>query len=348
MDSILWSLLDSNGQAERDRVLGEIILNHAVPQVRKVLRLKLGFYLSQSGTNSHHPDAEDIFQEITTKLVQRLNSLLSDPNKNRIENFRQFVTTVATNACHDYLRIKSPERARLKKNLRDLLYRHPSFKIWKNGKSSTLCGFAVWEGRPISHASSEQLKQFRESPGHITKNILGDTNPRRPTPAKIVTEVFKWLDGPIELETLVEMFAELTGTNIQPSIPIEPNDDYWNRQLMDQANRSDRRIETCEKLILIWNEIKLLSPNQRYALSFGMVDEDGENILDLLIRTDIVTFAQLASDLGIPIDKLMDIWKQIPMDSSTIADYLGATRGQVNQWRFRALQNLKKRLATKM
>jgi RNA polymerase sigma factor (sigma-70 family) len=347
MDSILQCLLDSNGQAERDRVLGEIIFNHAVPQVRKVLQLKLGFYVGQSGINPNNPDAEDIFQEITARLVQRLNSLLYDPNKNTIENFRQFVTTVATNACHDYLRIKSPERARLKKNLRDLLYRHPSFMTWRHG-TSILCGFAVWEGRPLSSASSEQLKQFREIPGLFAKSILGDANPQRPTPAKIVADIFKWVDGPIELEPLVELFAELTGTNIQAPVSIEANEDYQNRQLTNQANRSDRRIETHEKLILIWNEIKLLPPNQRYALSFGMVDEDGDNILDLLIRTEIVTFAQLASDLGFPLDDLMALWKQIPMDSSTIADYLGATRKQVNKWRFRALQNLKKRLATKM
>jgi RNA polymerase sigma factor (sigma-70 family) len=348
MDSILWSLLDSTGQAERGRVLGEIILIHAVPQVRKVLQLKLGFHVSQSGINPHNPDAEDIFQEIATKLVQRLIKLLSDPNRNTIENFRQFVTAVATNACHDYLRTKSPERARLKKNLRDLLHRHPSFKTWEHGNSSILCGFIAWEGQPISSASSELLKQFRECPGLFVKSILGDARPRRPTPAKIVAEILKWLDGPIELDTLVEVFAEVTGVNIQQSISIEPNDDYWNRQPLDKTNRSDRRIETREKLIQIWNEIKLLPPNQRYALSLGMVDEDGENILDLLIREEIVTFAQLASDLGMPLNALMDLWKQIPMDSSTMADYLGATRRQVNQWRFRALQSLKKRLATKM
>lgn len=347
MDSILRSLLDSNGQADWDRALGEIILNHAVPQVRKVLQLKLGFYVSQSGSNQYNPDAEDVFQEITTKLVHRLNNLISEPEKNTIENFRHFVTTVATNACHDYLRIKSPERARLKKNLRDLLYRHPSFRTWKHGKSSTLCGFAAWEGQPISNASSERLKQFRESPGLYAKSILVEAIPSRTTPTKIVAGILKWFNSPIELETLVEVFAELTGTNILPPRSIDPYDDYRNRQPLDQTNRCDRRIETREKLILIWNEIKLLHPNQRYALSFGMADEAGENILDLLIREEIVTFAQLATDLEMSLDDLMNLWKQIPMDSATIADFLGATRGQVNQWRFRALQNLRKRLAAK-
>jgi Phage integrase family len=93
--------MGSTVQAERDRVLGEIILNHEVPQVRKVLQLKLGFYISQSGANPYHPDAEDIFQEITTKLVQHLNNLLSDPNKNRIENFRQKDAGIGNFRFHD-------------------------------------------------------------------------------------------------------------------------------------------------------------------------------------------------------------------------------------------------------
>ena len=113
MDSILQQLLNSADEAQREHLLSELILLQAAPLVRKVLRQRLGFYVSRSGNNSHNPDAEDLFHEIITKLIQRLNELTADSDENPINNYRQFVLSTAVNACHDYLRAKSPARARV-------------------------------------------------------------------------------------------------------------------------------------------------------------------------------------------------------------------------------------------
>ena len=348
MDPILQSFLNATDKTERERLRNEIILTYAIPQIRKVLRLKLGFYVGQSGTNPSTPNAEDLFNNIIIKLIQRLNHLASTPDKNTIDNFKQFAATVATNACHDYLKTKSPARARLKNNLRDLISRHQDFKIWKHKHSAALCGFAVWDGYSISPTSVERLKQFKENPELFSEKIFGDTDPQSLTPGKIVANIFRWLNGPIELDSLVEIYARLTGTNIQPPVSIDQSDAYLNRSLTDSAIPSDRRIENREKLILLWNEIKRLSPMQRDAVCLGVDDEERENILFLLVHEDIVTFPQLASDLGMSLKELLRLWKQLPMDRSSLADYLGTTRGKVSKLLCRARNNLKKRLASQL
>jgi RNA polymerase sigma factor (sigma-70 family) len=347
MDSILRYLLNSNDQAERERLLSDLILTQASPLVRKVLRQKLAFNVSQSGTNPSNPDAEDLFQEITATLIKRLNKLIHDPDKYAITNFRQFVRTLAINACREYLRKKSPERMRLKNNLRDLFYRHPDFKIWRQNNLGSICGYSEWEGMPHSLPSSERLKQIRENPDFLREAIFRDKNIQRLSISKVVAEFFKWLGGPIEFETFVELYAGLTGIHFQQVESIEQQGAKWDRRIAGSTISSDKLLESREKLILLWNEIKQLPPEQRDTVCLGYVDKDCEDIVNLLVNAKIITFPQLASDLGMSIEELMNLWKQIPMDSATLANYLGATRSQVNKWRFQALKKLRKRLASK-
>ncbi len=131
MDSMLKCVLDSKDEAERGRLLDELILAHSAPLIRKVLRQRLSLYIGHSGTNQNNPDAEDLYHEIIARLLQRLNDWIERPDDHPINNYRNLVITIAVNACNDYLRGKSPARARLKNSLRDLLLRHRDFKTWK-------------------------------------------------------------------------------------------------------------------------------------------------------------------------------------------------------------------------
>jgi hypothetical protein len=68
-----------------------------------------------------------------------------------------------------------------------------------------------------------------------------------------------------------------------------------------------------------------------------------EDLWDLLLAADAVTLAELADGLEIPLEQITEIWLRGPMDSRTLADYLGATTSLVNKWRFQAVKHLRER-----
>src|ERR1041385_4602388 len=120
MDHLLLPYLKATDEAERQRNLNDLLMVHAAPVVRQTLRHKLGFYVNQDGKNPRNQDAEDLYQDIMTKVVQTLRNLRNPSAKTEIENFKQYVRRAASNACTDVLRAKSPTRARLQNNLRYL------------------------------------------------------------------------------------------------------------------------------------------------------------------------------------------------------------------------------------
>src|SRR5579883_2976083 len=144
MDSALLPFLRSTDQAEREQLLSDLILLTAAPVIRRVLRQRLGFYVNQFGVNPHNLDAEDLYHVIVTKLLAALNDSRLRNEQIAIKSFRHYVSGLAVNACHDYLRAKSPARNRLKNNLRDIFERHRDFALWRADGNRTLCGFALW------------------------------------------------------------------------------------------------------------------------------------------------------------------------------------------------------------
>jgi hypothetical protein len=52
VDAALLPFLHSTDESERDRLLGELILEHASPIVRQALRRRLGVYVSRLGINA--------------------------------------------------------------------------------------------------------------------------------------------------------------------------------------------------------------------------------------------------------------------------------------------------------
>ena len=132
-------------ELERERLLSELVLVHVSPLVRHTLRQRLGFYVNALGVNPHNQDAEDIYHDIVTKIIGKLNKPELAVEQNAIKDFRQYVLRLSANACHDYLRAKSPARSHLKNNLWDLLKRHHDFALWRDKQNNHLCGFAIWQ-----------------------------------------------------------------------------------------------------------------------------------------------------------------------------------------------------------
>jgi hypothetical protein len=342
MDSMVQSLLDSNNEMERARWFDEIIRMRTAPLVRKVLRQKLGFCLNPDGHSPNNPPAEDLYNRVLLSLTGRLRELVAEPEKNPIDDYTQCVISVAAGECQNFLRAKSDPRARLKNNLRGLIRRHSEFKIWENDDGRSLCGFAAWEGRRISIASSERLAWLKANPESFKSKRFTFESLRKAPYQKLIAEIFDWLDDPIGFEDLVELVPLFRQTKDQPEALIEPAEEDQELRLADAPQAGDG-LEKKMMAPQLWEEIKQLPPESRLILCLSPVGKECEDLWDLLLTTDVVSLNELAAGLEIPLEQITKIWLHAPMDSQTLADYLGATTSQVNKWRFQAVKRLRER-----
>jgi hypothetical protein len=361
MDSMTQSLLDSRNEMERGRLLEEMIRVRTAPLVRKVLRQRLGFYLNLDGRSPRNPEAEDLYDRILRRLEQRLRDLLAEPEQHPIDDYGRCVFNVATHECENFLRAKSDPRSRLKNNLRGMIRRHSEFKVWESDDGRLLCGFAAWEGRRISIASSERLARLKANPELFkSKKFTYKSLQKAPYP-KFIAEILQWLGDPVGFEDLVELVPLFRQIEDQPIEPIGPAEKDQELQLADPELQTSDGLEKpqagddpekpqngagLEKKILVkqlWEGLKQLPPESRLILCLSPVGEECDDLWDLLLTTDVVTLAELADGLEIPLERMTEIWLQAPMNSRTLADYLGATASQVNKWRFQAVNHLRER-----
>ena len=92
MDQLLLPYLQASNESERQQRLDELPLVHAAPVVRQALRRR------STGIKSHNQDAQDLYQEIMSKIVQALHDLRSPAAKTKVQNLKQYVARIA-NAC---------------------------------------------------------------------------------------------------------------------------------------------------------------------------------------------------------------------------------------------------------
>jgi hypothetical protein len=354
MDSMLLSLLDSKNETERVRLFDETIRMRTAPLVRKILWQKLGFYLDLDGRSPNRPEAEALYNQILLCLRQRLGHMVAEPERFPIDDYTQCVISVANDECQNFLRAKSPPRARMRNNLRGMIKFHSEFKIWTDADGRSLCGFAAWEGRRISIASSGRLARLKENPESFrSKRFTHKSLQTAPYPT-LVAEIFHYLGDPVRFEDLVELVSLFRQIEDQPSEPTEPPEKDQELQApvpappdghalkMPQAGAGLEKKKVLEQL---WEELKQLPPESRLTLCLSPFGEECEDLWDLLLTTEVVSLAELADGLEIPLERVMEIRQQAPMDSKTLADYLRVTTSRVNKWRFQAAKHLRERLS---
>jgi hypothetical protein len=344
MDSILKPLLDSKNETERDRLFDELIRMKTAPLVRKLIRQRLGFYLNPDGSNPRHPEAEDLYLKILLGLRQRINLMLAEPEKSRINDYEQCVVNVAGAECRKLLVARSGPRARLERNLRELFNSGGEFKVWTDNEGSTLCGFASWEGRRISIASAERLARMAENLESF-KPARGSYKSLQKAPnSKLAGEILQWLGDPVEYEALVDLVAAFRGISDQPAEAIEAALSSGEIQDAFQTPNAGEDPEKKKiKLTELWEEINKLPKESRLALCFSPAGGEADDLCDLLLASNVASPAELAEGLEIPLETLMRIWRRAPMDNETLGDCVGATALQVSRWRFQAVNYLRER-----
>jgi RNA polymerase sigma factor (sigma-70 family) len=331
MDSVLLPFLRSIGEAEREQHLSDLILFEAAPLVRNTLRQRLGFYVSHLGANPRNHDAEDLYHDVMAKLIGLLNDPQLRTGQLVIKNFRQ------------YLRAKSPARNRLKNNLRDLLERHQDFAQWRTGDAETLCGFTAWLNHGKSSLVTPRLSSLEARPNEFLSAKFPREDVRQVPLTRLVAEVFRWLDSPVEFERLVQLAAQLLDVKDQPQQSLD-EDDLWEQSLTDSSFRCESSLEVRELLQMLWVAVRRLPPKQRDTFSLGFADDAGNDLFTLLLDAELASLPEIAEALNRSLQDLILLWQQMPMDNTGIAHELKATRQQVNKWRFRALRQLEKEL----
>ena len=344
MDQLLLPYLQASDESERKQHLDDLLMVHAAPIVRQALRRRLGFYVDQRGMNPHNQDAEDLYQEIMVKIVQALHDLRNPSATTDIQNLKQYVSRISSNACNDVLRTKSPARARLKNNLRFLLAHHRDFAVWKI-EEETLSGFAMWRDTSKSQSSQRELLNIEHGLPNFWSTRFPNENVKQFPLPKIVAELFKWIGGPIELDALVNAVATLLDVKDNP---VESLDDhtlaYIETRIADSTLDTSSRLEEQALLRRLWQALKELSSDQRDVFYLGFEDQSGRDLFTVLLEAEVVTFQELAQELGQSTEAVVILWSKLPMDDEDIAVELKTSRAQVYKWRFRALERLRKGL----
>jgi RNA polymerase sigma factor (sigma-70 family) len=336
MDNLLLPLLNARNEQERQQRLDELLRIHVAPIIKQVLRQRLGFYVSAQGVNENNHDAEDLYQEAMTRMVQVLHT--TQRSLTTIDNFERYAGRVVSNICVDFLRSKYPARARLKEGLRDVFRRHRDLASWQY-KNEILCGFAVWRntGKRVVAAYDVDTKLDA-----FLSARFADEDVKVVPLSRIVAELFDWIGGPVQIDVLVRILAYVLDISEHQ---IESLDSHIAAEFEINFRGSTRftelQVEANEMLGQLWRIVKRLPPRQRDAFALSFRDQAGRDLFTLLLAAGIVDWKDLTDGLKRSAADVARLWMQMPMDTETTASELNSSRKNVSKWRFRAIRKLK-------
>jgi RNA polymerase sigma factor (sigma-70 family) len=343
MDSVLEPYLTADDEPERQQHLDELVTLRAAPLIRKVLRRRLGFYVSAQGINARNQDAEDLYQEALTRVIQVLKQLHASPTVTNIANFEGYVSRVTSNICMDYLREKSPARTRLKDTLRDLFRRHGDLVSWEY-EGEILCGFVAWRNTGKSTFSDQDTRELETKLEAFQSVRFADEDVRAAPLSQVIAELFDWIGGPVDIDALVRMVAYLLNVKDQPIASFDDQGARWDAYFKSQGGESHAHAN--ELLARLWRAITKLPAEQRDAFAFGFEDEAGQDLFTVLLDAGIVTWDELAVGMQRSLEELAKLRMRMPMDGANAAGVLGTERKNVWKWRYRAIRTLRTQLET--
>ena len=322
-DAVLLPFLRATDEPTSSSAVEELICEFAQPIINNIIRnkLRVGYYADRDLTDE---EAADLFSDVTLKLVGRLRELKSDPSDSAIKNFRGYVAVTAYHSCDEYLRKKYPKRYRLKHRLRYVPTHREGFSLWRKDAGVLCCGFAQWENqKPL-------MKQPRLCESVEAQKPLSGSNGAKLILPDQLAAIFNHNGGPLELDDLVSLVAQLWEIKDDPLPPTSIDDDTAaSLNQTHSREQLDSRIDQRIQLENLWAEICQLPPRQRVALLLSLRDDHGRALLNLLALIGIASVRKIAEMLTISADKLATLWNQLPLADAIIADALGVTRQQV-------------------
>jgi RNA polymerase sigma factor (sigma-70 family) len=336
-DVILRPYLAAQEGAESERQLIILLSEHAAPLIKSIIMARLH---SDFRNTARHPDFEDLFSEVKTKLVAYLGELKANSAAEPCKDFRSYVARIAHNACHDRLRQMYPARNRLAKQLRDFLEHHPDFDLWKGQQAGWLCGFARWKQKQSTSRLVGRLAHFYTDRESVIRAMAPDVDIRTLDLGELMSAIFNQLREPIGFDDLVSIVAEIRGVKDEPAISIDDDSNRLAQELLDSTIRIDYQLELRQELNALWNHLCRLPSKELKAYLLNAQTEAGEDLITLFLAVKVVNQTQLAGLLNMSIKDFDDLMRRLPLSNESIAAELGATRAQVYRWRYKAREGI--------
>lgn len=361
----IWQAGQADETTELSDLLERLILEEGAPIVRRTIRYRLHFYVTERGASPANPDAEDLYHDILARLVSALRRLVDEKRPPGIVDFRQYAQRVAINGCNDYLRTKYPQRTRLRDRLRDLLERQRELGLWREDDGRQICGWSEWKGQAVVRVDPLSLGSLEISP------VLAGGVVRGARLVALLTEIFRLIGGPVELDDLVAVVAARLGVVEHRLEPLEAGSGessgsqivrggstdsslsgldapesrwLWETSREDGVVGLERHIDERIALRRMWEIWVTLPPRPRETFFYSFTTSRGEDLLTLLFEAGVATPSQVAAVLGVTLEELIENWRLMPMRNVELAARWGVGRQQVNKWRFQAMKMIEKRL----
>jgi RNA polymerase sigma factor (sigma-70 family) len=339
MDNVLVPYLTALDEQQRQQHLYELTVC-AAPLIRQVLRRRLGFYVSAQGVNENNQDAEDLYQESMTRVVQVLHQLYSASGI-EIANFNLYVSRIASNTCTDFLRAKLPARTRLKDGLRHLLKRHKDLVSWEHD-GEILCGFAAWRNAGRSAFSDQPWQELETKLESFQSLHFSDEDIRLAPVSQIAAELFYWIGGPVEIDVLVRMIVYLLDIQDEQIESLDdPSPTRWDAYFVSSTRSDESHADANELLVRLWHAVIQLPAEQRDAFALSFEDEAGQDLFTTLRAAEIVNWDEIAQGMGRSVQEVVRLRERMPLNGASMAEELKASRENVYKWRFRAIRRLK-------
>ena len=339
-DHLLLTFIKATDAKEADQCLSRLIDEHAVPIIREILGSSLHFHVDNNGAGPSTQDASDLFNDIIANLLSRLRHIKNDPVQQAIADFRSYIAGTAYNACNLYLRRKFPRRSRLKNRLRYLLSHDRAFAIWTSESSGMLGGFAWWRYKQTP-THQRLLEKIRQDPVEWIQTVGPmSVGLNREELSCLLRALFQSCEGPIRLDDLVNIVADICREKDQPDQQLETV-----MNLAAPVLSCETILEQQHTLSILWQEVCQLPRRQRVALLLNFKDSRGQELVSLLPYTRSATIEQIADAIDLPLVEFLKLWNELPLDDMRIARLLGATRQQVINLRKCARERLKRRMS---
>ena len=339
LDPLLAPFVAAATDDQARPLLAAIVADAAAPVVRQVVRRHVT--TRDAGGDS---DREDIEHSVLARLThqlwrQRLGA--DDP----IGNIAAYAARAASNACHERLRARRPQRARLQAQLRYVFRHHATLALWERRDGSAVCGRAAWRDRdPEQVLAWPEVAEWRgriavpPTPGTEAERLVG-----------LAEALVGALGAPARLEDVVTLAADALGIADDPVEPmLTPSGEFvspFSRSgVAADTQPADEQLDQQRFLERAWAEIRDLPLRQRTALLLNLTGPSSQDMLSLLPATGVATWAEIAATLGIDADGLRALVPGLPHDDHTIAGLLQVTRRQVINLRKCARERLARRL----
>jgi DNA-directed RNA polymerase specialized sigma24 family protein len=338
IDSLLEPLVQMSSGEETDVFLSQLIAVHAEPVINGIIRYKLRHNLNRSGA-----EAEDLRQEAITQLLVELQKLRSNSETHPIRDVRGLAATITYRLCARWMRRQFPRRHALRNQIQYLLTRQAGFALWSDDNDEMqklIGGFAAWKGQRLSidAASLRRLPQDEK----LLESLGGGGSSTDLREA--LATIFLHAGSPVEFDELVKTVAALLQITERRIESADADSDDMRVELEDQEADVAWRVEKRIFLQRLWEELRQLPLQQRVALLLNLRDHKGRGCIALFPVTGIASIDQLAEAMEMSEERLAELWNDLPLEDSKIAELLQQTRQQVISARQSARRRLARRL----